>query len=167
MSVGRRYGPGPDAPSEVAENAVVLDITPVMNLFIIIIPFLISMAVFTHVYVVDFSVPPNVGTNLDKSQGKPKLRLTVVLAPQFVALTSGDQMLDSLAWTAQNPPLDTLKARLVARREQSEIQDEVVVAVRDAVQFDNVVKVMDACRGTGFTKLGLSSAPEEPGSTPQ
>ena len=165
MSVGRRYGPGPRTPSEAAENAVNLDITPVMNLFIIIIPFLISMAVFTHVYVVDFGVPPNVGTGLDQSQGKPKLRITVVLAPTFVAVTRGEKMLDSLATPAGVPPMDSLQARLMRRRSETEVQDEVVVAVRDAVVFDNVVKVMDACRTVGFTKLGLSSATEEPGGT--
>jgi len=163
MSVGRRYGPGPCTPSEAAENAVELDITPVMNLFIIIIPFLITMAVFTHVYVVDFGVPPNVGAGLDQSQGKPKLRITVVLAPEFVAVTHGDKMLDSLQAPGGVPPVDSLKACLARRRMQSDIHDEVVVAVRDAVVFDNVVKVMDACRASGFVKLGLSSAAEQAG----
>jgi biopolymer transport protein ExbD len=166
MSLGRRYGSGPRTPSESAENAVELDITPVMNLFIIIIPFLITMAVFTHVYVVDFGVPPNVGAGLDQSQGKPKLRITVVLAPTFVAVTHGDKMLDSLEAPAGVPPIDTLRACLVRRRAESDIQDEVVVAVRDAVVFDNVVKVMDVCRTTGFTKLGLSSATEQAGEAP-
>jgi biopolymer transport protein ExbD len=35
-----------------------LDVTPVMNLFMVLIPFLVSMAVFTHLAVVDFSLPP-------------------------------------------------------------------------------------------------------------
>jgi biopolymer transport protein ExbD len=55
-----------------------IDIAPVMNMFIILVTFLISMVVFTHVAILEFSVPPNVGTGLDRSKGKPKLRLTVL-----------------------------------------------------------------------------------------
>ena len=35
-----------------------LDITPMMNIFMILIPFLVSMAVFTQIAVVEFSLPP-------------------------------------------------------------------------------------------------------------
>ncbi|MBD3314653.1 MAG: hypothetical protein GF344_02595, partial [Chitinivibrionales bacterium] len=82
--------------SESADIAE-LDITPIMNMFIILIPFLVSMAVFTHLAILKFSLPPNVGTGLDDSQGKPKVKLTVVVAPRYLAITHGDTMLDSLA----------------------------------------------------------------------
>jgi hypothetical protein len=42
-----------------------IDITPMMNMFIILVTFLVSMAVFTHVAILDFSLPPNVGAGLD------------------------------------------------------------------------------------------------------
>ena len=43
-------------PSQTIDNADV-DVTPVMNVFIILIPFLVSMAVFTHHAIVEFSLP--------------------------------------------------------------------------------------------------------------
>ncbi len=158
-----RYGNGPHRPSEVAGDAVELDITPVMNMFIILIPFLVSMAVFTHVYVIDFGLPPNVGVGLDDSEGKPKLKVTVVVAPEFVAITQGENMLDSLPGSEDTFDYVTLGARLAERRETVDIKDEVVVAVRDAVRFQHVVRVMDVCRETGYEKIGLSSATEQPG----
>jgi len=39
-------------------DMIELDVTPVMNLFMVLIPFLVSMAVFTHIAVIDFSLPP-------------------------------------------------------------------------------------------------------------
>ena len=45
-----------------------LDVTPVMNLFMVLIPFLVSMAVFTHIAVIDFSLPP--GDAAGDSQGE-------------------------------------------------------------------------------------------------
>ena len=54
-------------PSEAADVAD-LDVTPVMNMFVILIPFLVSMAVFAHVSIIEFSLPPNVGPSMAASQ---------------------------------------------------------------------------------------------------
>ncbi len=56
-------------PSEVANEADI-DVTPIMNMFIILIPFLVSMAVFTKLAIIEFNVPANSGKNL--STGTPK-----------------------------------------------------------------------------------------------
>jgi biopolymer transport protein ExbD len=149
------------SPSEVAEAADI-DVTPVMNMFIIMIPFLVSMAVFSHLAMIDFSLPPNVGTQLDASGGEPKLKLTVVVAPEYLAVTFGEKMLDSLGLIDGRFDVGLLGERLRERRDSVEIKDEVIVAVRDAIKFETVVDVMDACRDVGFEKIGLSSAAGEP-----
>ncbi len=148
-------------PSETADVAVDIDVTPVMNMFIILIPFLVSMAVFTQVSIVEFSLPPNVGANLDDSAGKPKLKITVVVTPTFTGITLGEKMLDSIPAIDGEHDYETLAKRLAIRRQSADIKNEVVVAVRDEVVFEKVIAVMDRCRETGFEKVGLSSAPEE------
>jgi len=154
-------------PSEAAEVPD-LDVTPIMNMFIILIPFLVSMAVFTHLSIVEFSLPPNVGNaSLDTSSGKPKLKLTIVLGSDFMSITRGATVLDSLSCKNGNFPFDSIAVRLAIRKQQvtdedSEIGKEVVIASRDAVRFKNVVKTMDMCKELGFDKVGLSSAPSDP-----
>jgi biopolymer transport protein ExbD len=148
-------------PSDAA-GVVTTDVTPVMNLFIILIPFLISMAVFTHLSIVEFSVPPNVGTELNPSGGKPKLKLTTVVGADYLILTCGEKVLDSISYGAKGQVPDTLLNTLRSNRARADIQDEVIVAVQDAVAFERVVAVMDACRLAGFTKLGLSNATNDP-----
>ncbi len=149
-----------NAPSEVAAEVVNIDVTPVMNMFIILIPFLVSMAVFTQLAIVEFSLPPNVGMGLDKSKGKPKLKITVVITSDYLAITHGENMLDSIPKVGEDYSYDIFYRRLSARRNESDIKDEMVVAVRDAVRFKYVIKVMDRCRDVGFDKIGLSSATE-------
>ena len=147
------------SPSEVAE-AIDIDVTPVMNMFIILIPFLVSMAVFTHLAIIEFSLPPNVGTGLDDSKGKPKLKLTVVVTPEYLAITHGENMLDSIPMADGVYDMAALAQKLGAHREKVEEKNEIIVAVRDVVRFKNAVKVMDLCRDNGFKKIGLSSATE-------
>ncbi|MDG5813658.1 biopolymer transporter ExbD [Chitinispirillales bacterium ANBcel5] len=148
-------------PSEAADVADV-DVTPVMNMFIILIPFLVSMAVFTQLSIHSFSVPPNVSEALQQTDEKPKLRLTVVLAEQYLALTVGDTMLDSIGVQPDKSHFQVLRESLLTNRSGLDIKDEVVVAVRDAIRFQAIVKTMDLCREAGFSQIGVSSATENP-----
>jgi biopolymer transport protein ExbD len=145
----------PDGDSEI-------DIAPVMNMFIILVTFLISMVVFTHVAVLEFSVPPNVNAGLDRSKGKPKLRLTVRIGTDYAGIVLGDKLLDSLPVDRAGLSLKKLAERLRLRRNETAIQDEIIVASRDEINFQQVVQVMDICRDAGFAKVGLSSATVNP-----
>jgi biopolymer transport protein ExbD len=140
--------------SEIEANCDV-DVKPVMNMFIILIPFLVSMAVFSHIAIHQFYLPPDAAKS-DKV-GKVELKSTVVIDTDYVLVTVGSDMLDSL------PIQDFDRARLVnslaAAREISDDKEKSIVSVKDAVMFDWVVKIMDICRESGFTQTGLSSAP--------
>lgn len=149
-------------PSEMARNVIDIDVTPVMNMFVILIPFLVSMAVFTHVSIIEFSLPPNVGAGLSRSAGKPKLKLTVVVAPEYLAVTLGENMLDSIPNSDMGYDYGLFLEKLFSRRGEADISDEVIVAVRDEIRIKHIVRVMDRCREAGFAKVGLSSAAVSP-----
>jgi len=145
--------------SDSGETADV-DVTPMMNVLMILLPVLISMAVFTKVAMIQFSVPPNVGTHLDSDNGKPKLKMTVIVGKDFYAITYGDKMLDSIG--SNSNAESVLSGRIATHRTGFEIQDEAIVAVRDNVDFQRMVRVMDICRENGFGKIGVSGATENP-----
>jgi biopolymer transport protein ExbD len=145
---------------QVDDNEI--DVAPVMNMFIILVTFLISMAVFTHVAILEFTLPPNVNAGLDRSKGKPKLRLTVRVGSDFVGVVLGDKLLDSLRVDNGEFPFAALAEKIKARRGETALQDEIVIASRDEIAFKQVVRVMDICREAGFSKVGLSSATVNP-----
>ena len=139
-----------------------IDVAPVMNMFIILVTFLISMTVFTHIAILEFTLPPNVATGLDQSKGKPLLRLTVRLGSDYMGIVLGDKLLDSLPVDDGKFPFEAFAARLKERRTGAGIGDEIVIASRDEIAFKQVVHVMDLCRDAGFAKVGLSSATVNP-----
>jgi biopolymer transport protein ExbD len=146
-------------PSETATE-VDLDLTPLMSMFLILLPFLVSMAVLTHLTIIEFSLPPNVGPGLQgASSEKPRLKLTMVLTSQYLLVTHGEQMLDSLPIVDDAPAVfDSLPAMLSRYRQTFDIQNEMVVASSDQVRLKNIVALMDRCKAAGFEKIGLSSA---------
>lgn len=141
-----------------------IDITPMMNMFIILVTFLVSMAVFTHMAILDFTLPPNVGAGLDMSKGKPKVKITIRLGSDYCGIVMGEKLLDSLPVIDKSDfPFSALKTQLALRRAEATVQDEVVIAPLDEIAFKQVVRVMDIARETGFAKVGLSSATLDPG----
>lgn len=149
-------------PSEAASEVIDIDVTPVMNMFVILIPFLVSMAVFTHLSIIEFSLPSNANNSKPMEQNeKPKLKLTAVITKEYIALTQGENMLDSIPLKNGTYDIAALKASLLTQRASIEMKKEMVVAVKDDIKFDYVVQVMDQCKSVGFEKVGLSSAPED------
>lgn len=151
---------GVHPPSEAMEAEIDLDTTPIMNVLIILIPFLASVAVYTHLSAIDLSLPPNVGAGMAGTTERPKLKLTVLVTEQYLLITHGENLLDSLPKTGESYDYTKLKERINLRREATDIKDEVVVSVENPILFKHVVDVMDICRGCGFTKVGLAGAPE-------
>jgi biopolymer transport protein ExbD len=149
-------------PSEQVESTE-LDVTPVMNMFIILIPFLVSMAVFTNLSILEFSLPPNVGASMNNSQEKPKPKLTVRVGTDYFGIVLGDTLYDSLSVNNGEYPFGELGQRLRERKQLLVANDDIVIASRDEIAFKHVVKVMDVCRSAGFANVGLSSATVNPG----
>ncbi len=149
-------------PSEVSDEDVELDITPLMNIFIVLVAFLISMAIFTRLAIVEFSLPPNVNSSMSSSDQKPVPKLTVRLDEKFVGVILGEQMLDSLPVQNGQVPFNDLSKKLVLHNNNL-IDKEIIVASVDKIPFQLIVRTMDICRSAGFEKVGLSSATVDPG----
>ncbi|HMA65108.1 MAG: ExbD/TolR family protein [Fibrobacterota bacterium] len=152
-------------PSEALEEEIELDITPLMNIFIILVAFLISMAIFTKLAIVEFTLPPNVDSSMNNSEEKPQPKITVRLDKLYVGLVLGDKLLDSLPVVNSEIPFDSLSMRLKLRSSETDFKGEIVVASVDQIPFKTIVKAMDICRGAGFSKVGLSSATTDPGAS--
>ena len=150
-------------PSEAAAE-IEMDVSPLISMFLILLPFLVSMAVLTQLTILEFGLPPNVAPGLGGGNEKPRLKLTVVVAPDFLAITHGERMLDSLAAPGGIYDFDAFSRILAARKAEMSAEDEVIVASRDRIRLKTLVAVMDRCKQAGFAKVGLSSATEDPGS---
>lgn len=154
-----RYTQSADARA-ISED-VEIDVTPIMNMFVILIPFLVSMAVFTHLAVLRFSLPPHASAQLSRAEGMPKPKPTVVVAPQYVALTLGEGLLDSIV-DVNGKVSDNLLVKGLSALRVDEGCNEIVVAARDSVKFERIVTVMDQCTKAGFSKIGLSEGTSQP-----
>jgi biopolymer transport protein ExbD len=150
-------------PSEAAAD-IELDLTPMMSMFLILLPFLVSMAVLTHLTILEFSLPPNVGA---ASAGnslleKPRLKLTIVITPHYLLATYGERMLDSVAVIENHYDFLKIDSLITRCKKDFNCGSELIVASHDHVPLKHIVALMDRCKAAGFDKIGLSSATSDP-----
>lgn len=138
-----------------------LDVTPVMNMFVILIPFLVSMAVFTHLSIIEFSLPPNAASLMNSSMRNQPSKLTVRIGNDYIGIVIDGQILDSLPVKNDSYPFDVLAERLTFHKQNTIVNEELIIAVTDSVPIKQVVRVMDFGRNAGFMKIGLSAAEKD------
>jgi biopolymer transport protein ExbD len=136
-------------PSTIADVAD-LNVTPVMNMFIILIPFLISMSAFTHLAAHEFHLPGDEGPG--QASERSDLPLTVAVGVAGLLVAQGDIVVAELPRRAGNQDLAALTSLL-----KSQAPDKLVLAVDDPINTAEVVACLDACRAAGCIDVGLAA----------
>lgn len=133
-----------------------LDVTPVMNLFMVLIPFLVSMAVFTHLAVIDFSLPPSQTEGGGGAEETKELDISIVVTRNGFRIVGTGNKLDLVPLKNGKYQFDQLRALLKAVKFQYPSQKSVVLVLEEDIIYDDIVKFMDVCRESQFPDIGLS-----------
>ncbi len=131
-----------------------MDVTPVMNMFIILIPFLVSMAVFSQLAVLRFSLPGE--GSIGRVSEETELPLTLALGAQTLTLIHGDRVIAEIFREQESAAFATLDQHLTTLSATLPDKDDIIIAVDDGVAFGRIVAGMDCCRGAGFTEIALA-----------
>lgn len=141
---------------EVRDNDV--NIIPVMNIFLLLIPFLLLTAAFVHVAMIELSLP-----SLNKGQSGNVQEQQKNLILVILAIKDNGFQLKSLGFTFD--PLNNINGQynyrdLAEQLKQIKMQhpyaEDIIVSPESNVKYDTIVKVMDRCRETGFPNVSLS-----------
>jgi len=124
-----------------------LEITAFLNLIVVLVPFLLSTAVFTRLSVLDLSMPA-------KSSGVEQLKtnnlqLEVVIRPD--ALEVGDRiggLIERVPNTATGPDVKRLGEILSEVKKQFPDKAEATVLAEPNTSYEMLIRVMDAMRTT-------------------
>jgi len=136
-----------------------LNIIPVMNLFMVLIPFLLLGAAFVHIGVIPTSTPTQKETSEKKQQeddeNPDSVMANLVLKPgemrvSFSGSNIPDDKLDSLgrSWELEEDgfPLSELQAALRRAKEEYPESNTVTVLPHEKFQYDQLVEILDHTR---------------------
>lgn len=136
-------------------EAIDLDMTPVMNLFMVLIPFLMSMAVFTHIAVIEFSLPPS---QIEEGSGEAtkELDISIVVSQKGFRIVGTGKKLELVPKVRGKFQLNKLKNLLKAIKFQYPSQKSIILVFEATILYDDIIKFMDICRESQFPDIGLS-----------
>ncbi|MGV6858867.1 MAG: ExbD/TolR family protein [bacterium] len=148
-----------------------LDITAFMNLMVVLVPFLLIMAVFSRMSVLQLQLPGESGEASVQAQTEDKATLALTITVRADSLVVGDKKssqeiaripygkADSAVARKQayKQALDKLGEQLVALKRQYPDVSAAAVLMEEDIPYQTLVAVMDRVRETSPEQLTASA----------
>ena len=131
------------------KTAAHLEITAFINLIVVLVPFLLSVAVFTHLSVIDLGLPAQSNEQVQKLDPNKPLKLEVIVRAGYVEVNDklGGRIIDPpIPNLASGPDTRTLGAAIQAIKLKFPQHEDASVLAESQVPYDALVQVMDAVR---------------------
>ncbi len=136
-----------------------LDLTAVMNIFLILIPFLLLTAVFVKVAVLELSLP-----NLDRSEAraqqakKPKNMVLnfLFIREDELELKSPELKFSPIPMTTNGYNWSRLETLLQRIGEKYPASKDIIISPANSIQYETIIHAMDRCRENGFVNISIS-----------
>ena len=134
------------------KEAAHLEITAFINLIVVLVPFLLSTAVFSRLAVIDLTLPAK-SSGVEQTQLND-LKLEVILRADGIEVTDkvGGKLFDTIPNTATGPDVTALSARMYQLKAQFPDKTEASILPEENIPYDSLVHVMDVVRSTHTAK---------------
>ncbi len=128
------------------KEAAHLEITAFINLIVVLVPFLLSTAVFSRLAVIDLTLPAQSNEKIEKLTAN-NLQLEIVVRP--AALEVGDRiggLIQRIPATATGPDVRALQTLVQQIKTKFPDKLDATVLAEPDTSYDTLVQVMDAVR---------------------
>lgn len=133
-----------------------LNIIPVMNVFVVLIPFLLLTAVFVRIAVIEMSLP-TVGGEKGEQLPNQEIVITIIAIEEEGFRIKSSQ--------AKYPPIkkrdgeydyDALASTLRRIKGRNPHLEDIIISPDPNIKYEIIIKVMDQCRENGFPNISIS-----------
>ena len=148
-------------------KTVELYLTPVLNIFLNIIPLLLVTTVFVQTSVINLSLPsqPAAGSasaQAHQAEKRPERKreqfLILSISAKGFYLILGDKLLKIIPKGGNNYDFDKLEAILRKVKKAFPEQESIIIESEDDIIYDHLIHTMDRCRACGLVDIILSAS---------
>jgi len=148
-----------------SEEDTELNMVPIMNMFMVLIPFLLMSASFYQIKAINTSVPVHADTHADNFSNSEKEKITVVLELKEKEIrisglseTPNDLFLSELKMVISRQPdkeasTDELVSFLKALKSRYPASDTLILIPDEEVLYREIVQTMDSARNFETERL--------------
>lgn len=135
-----------------------LNITPIMNIFVILIPFLLLTATFVRIAIIELSLPSaeqEESTNPPEDFGDLTL-LVLSISDEGFQIRTSEKDYPRISKKFGEFDYDGLSVRLSDLKKQYPKLRDVVISPDSKIKYQIIVRVLDSCREVGFPNFSIS-----------
>ena len=136
-----------------------LNLTPLMDVFTVLVVFLLITAVFTSITIMELSVPTNAG---GAASNRPNFAIEVIVRKAGLQIANGRSVEAAIPKKDDKYDLKKLSEMLLRLKAQYPEKEDATVLMEPKVEYDYLVQVMDTVRGAQtplFPKISIGDAP--------
>jgi len=125
-----------------------IDLTPYMNLLVVLAPFLLITAVFTRLAVLEIYLPPPASAEVMSKipAAEEQLVLTISITEKGLVVANGSKIISLVQPTSSGHDLPTLSNLLQQIKARFPGVDNAIILSKPDIPYDELVQVMDATR---------------------
>ena len=136
-----------------------LNLTPMMDVFTVLVVFLLITAVFTSITIMDLSVPNSAG---GAASIKPNFAIEVIVRKAGLEIANGRSVEAAIPKKDGKYDLQLLSEILDRLKAKYPEKEDATVLMEPKIEYDHLVQVMDTVRGAKtplFPKISIGDAP--------
>ena len=136
-----------------------VNIIPVMNIFLLLIPFLLLTAAFVQLAIVEISLPTLNKNRSKQVQQKPKNLVLILLSVKergFQLKSPGFKFQPVNKINNNKYNYKKIVEQLKQIKNKHPHAEDIIISPEAKVKYDIIIKVMDRCRETGYPNVSLS-----------
>jgi biopolymer transport protein ExbD len=128
------------------KHSEALEVTAFINLIVVLVPFLLSTAVFSRIAVVDLTLPAKT-SGIEQVKDRNLLLEVVVRHDKIEVGDKNGGLIMSIPNTAEGPDIATLNAEMFNVKKQFPEVTAASLLPEPNIPYDTMIHVMDAMRG--------------------
>jgi len=140
-----------------------VNLVPIMNLFVVLIPFLLMSAAFFHISVINASVPALQKEKTDLAKSDVAITMMVRMLPDSFTITASSDVLSrveldklraEIPRTGERNGLKDFSDHLLACKQRYPKSDTLLLVPEASVEYQEVIYVMDSGRWVEMDQEG-------------
>jgi biopolymer transport protein ExbD len=140
-----------------ARRPTELLLVPMIDIFTVLVTFLLMTAVFSRIAIVELELP----SAASQSAVEPRFRLEVIVRESGLELTNGSSRIAAIPNVNGEYDLKTLSQLALSLKGDYPDADDASVLLEPEIAYDHLIQVMDAIRSTELP-APLGEAADEP-----
>ena len=168
--MSRRWRSRPKTESFDTDIMRVLNLIPMMDILTVLVIFLLITAVFTHITIMELSIPTHAGGS---AVNMPNFSIEVIVRKAGLEIANGSSVEAAIPKKDNKYDLEMLSKMLTRLKAQYPEKADATVLIEPDIQYDYLIQIMDAIReadvleeGSGemkkmvlFPKISVGDAP--------